>query len=177
LRCGHPQLAKPGSISLGPSFDQQQAAFRWQIELAIAADLPLVIHQREASEQLTRELDRWPDLQSVVLHSFDGDRKLAAWAVERGCFVGIGGLACRKSSHTLRDALTLIPVEKLLLETDSPYLTPSGSGPRRNEPANLPIVARTLAPLWNLTDHELCRQTTANAVTVFKFPFPSDRLD
>jgi TatD DNase family protein len=151
----------------GPTLDQQQQAFRWQIELAIAAGLPLVIHQRDAGAQLTRELDLWPQLTTVILHSFDGDERLASWALERGCFVGIGGLACRKSSRLLRDALQLIPGEKLLLETDAPYLAPPGASSRRNEPANLPLVAATLAPLWGLTPEELWRHTTANAWHVF----------
>lgn len=153
----------------GPTFEQQQHAFRWQIEIAIAANLPLVIHQRDAIELLTRELDRWPQLQTVILHSFDGDERLAQWALERGCFVGIGGLACRKSSRTLRSALQIIPVERLLLETDSPYLAPPGAVSRRNEPANLPLVAAILAPLWDLTQDQLCRRTTANAIAVIDF--------
>ncbi len=151
----------------GPSFQQQQAAFRWQIELAITADLPLIIHQRDAGDQLTNELDLWPQLKTVVLHSFDGDERLAAWALERGCLVGIGGLACRKSSRTLRQALQMIPAERLLLETDSPYLAPPGVGSRRNEPANLPKMAETLAPLWSLTRDQLCRLTTDNATRAF----------
>jgi TatD DNase family protein len=153
----------------GPSFKQQEAAFRWQIELALTAKLPLIIHQRDASEQITTELDRWPQLTTVVLHSFDGDEHLATWALERGCLVGIGGLACRKSSRVLRQALPIIPVEKLLLETDSPYLAPPGAGSRRNEPANLQLIAETLAPLWNLTRDQLCQRTTVNANRVFNF--------
>lgn len=157
----------------GPTFDQQQQVFRWQIALAIAADLPLVIHQRDAAEQLIQELDRWPQLTTVILHSFDGGDRLAAWAVERGCFVGIGGLACRKSSRVLRDALQIIPVDRLLLETDAPYLAPPGASTRRNEPANLPLVAAILAPLWDLTPEELCRQTTSNAVGLFRLNVPN----
>lgn len=156
----------------GPTFDQQRRAFQWQIEIAITADLPLVIHQRDASEQLTRELDLWPQLQRIVLHSFDGDERLAEWALERGCCVGIGGLACRKSSRVLRRALQIIPAERLLLETDSPYLAPPGASSRRNEPANLPVIAETLAPLWGLSQDQLCRQTTANAMRVFSFNPP-----
>jgi TatD DNase family protein len=151
----------------GPTFAQQQLAFQWQIELAIAAALPLVIHQRDAGEQLTRELDRWPQLTTVILHSFDGDERLASWALERGCFVGVGGLACRKGSRVLRDALRIIPVEKLLMETDAPYLAPPGATSRRNEPANLPLVAEALAPLWSLKPEEFCRQTTVSARQVF----------
>jgi TatD DNase family protein len=157
----------------GPGFDQQRDAFRWQIELAMASGLPLVIHQREAGEALTAELDCWPDITNVVLHSFDGDDRLAAWAVDRGFFVGIGGLACRKSSHALRKALRLVPVEKLLLETDAPYLAPPRANSRRNEPANLPLVAETLAPLWDLKAEELCLRTADNARKIFGFqPLP-----
>jgi TatD DNase family protein len=156
----------------GPTLQQQETAFQWQIELAISTNLPLIIHQRSASTQLVRELDRWPRLESVVLHSFDGDDRLARWAVERGFFVGIGGLACRKSSQALRKALTSIPPHKLLLETDAPYLAPPGAGSRRNEPANLPRVAEMLAALWDVTPVELCEQTTVNALTVFSFSEP-----
>ena len=153
----------------GPSFDEQQMAFRWQIELAIVAGLPLVIHQREAGEQLVRELDAWPDLETIVLHSFDGDERLARWARDRGCFIGIGGLACRKGSRVLREALQIVPGDRLLLETDSPFLAPPRAELRRNEPANLPLVAATLAPLWDLDQDALCRLTTANATRVFGF--------
>ncbi|MEZ4563790.1 MAG: TatD family hydrolase [Thermomicrobiales bacterium] len=157
----------------GPGFEEQQHAFQWQIELAISSGLPLIIHQRDAGAQLTRELDRWPQLQSVILHSFDGDEFLAEWARARGFFVGIGGLACRKGSHILRKALSLIPAERLLLETDSPYLAPPGVKSRRNEPANLPLVAAALAPLWDLTPDQLRRQTTANAAGLFNLDLPA----
>lgn len=156
----------------GPTFEQQQRAFQWQIEIAIATDLPLVIHQRDAGAQLTTELDAWPQLKTIILHSFDGDERLAAWSQDRGCHVGIGGLACRKSSHVLRSALQVISVDKLLLETDSPYLAPPGANSRRNEPANLPQIAAILAPLWGLTQAELCRQTTTNATAVLGLELP-----
>lgn len=157
----------------GPSFDQQASAFQWQIELALAVNLPLIIHQRDAGTELVHELDRWPHLNSVVLHSFDGDERLAAWALERGFFVSIGGLACRRTSQSLREALKIISPERLLLETDAPYLVPPGAASRRNEPANLPLVAEALASLWSLTPEELRNQTTMNALTVFNFNSPA----
>lgn len=161
----------------GPSAAQQEAAFRWQIELAQAANLPLVIHQREAADQLMRELDRWPELEQVVLHSFDGGDRLADWTLERGYFVGVGGLATRPRSGELRSALRRIPRERLLLETDSPYLAPPGSGSRRNEPANLPLIAELLAPLWDLTGPELCAATANNAQRVFGLGKLASRVD
>ncbi|MCA9879148.1 MAG: TatD family hydrolase, partial [Thermomicrobiales bacterium] len=151
----------------GPALAQQEAAFRWQIDLALAPRLPLVIHQREAADQLMAELDHWPGLERVVLHSFDGGERLADWAHERGYFVGIGGLATRPRSRELRAALRRIPRDRLLLETDSPYLAPPGSHSRRNEPANLPLIAEILAPLWDLTGPELCTATAGNAQRAF----------
>jgi TatD DNase family protein len=150
-----------------PSVEAQKRAFRRQLEIAASERLPTIIHQRDASDALISELDRWPDLAPIVLHSFDGTQRLADWAKERGCFVGVGGLATRRSSTLLRDLLVRIPVDRLLLETDSPYLAPPGSASRRNLPANLPGIATVLAPLWNVSGEELCRLTSTNAVGLF----------
>ncbi|MFT4037464.1 MAG: TatD family hydrolase [Thermomicrobiales bacterium] len=151
----------------GPSFDQQLAAFRWQIELSRELDLPLIIHQRAAEEELVNELDRWPDLPAVVLHSFDGGARLADWAIERGFLVGVGGLATRPKSAPLRDALARAPISAVLLETDAPYLAPPAAASRRNEPSNLPLVAGALAPLWDIDNAAFCTITTTNAERVF----------
>jgi TatD DNase family protein len=154
----------------GPSFAEQERAFRGQLEIAAAFRLPTVIHQRVASDALMVELDRWPGLAPIVLHSFDGTQRLADWAMERGCFVGIGGLATKRSSQPLRETLTRISSDRLLLETDSPYLAPPGSMSRRNDPTNLPTVAAVLAPLWNLSGEELCWLTSVNATNLFGLP-------
>jgi TatD DNase family protein len=149
------------------SFDEQQRALREQLEIAANAGLPTIIHQRDASDALIAEFENWPNLAPIVLHSFDGTQRLADWARERGCFVGIGGLATRRSSQPLRELLVRIPVDRLLLETDSPYLAPPGSATRRNTPANLPRIAANLGPLWNLSGEELCRLTSSNAALLF----------
>jgi TatD DNase family protein len=153
-----------------PGFAEQERAFRGQLEIAGAFGLPTVVHQRDASDALMIELDRWPDLAPIVLHSFDGTQRLADWARERGCFVGIGGLATRRSSEPLRETLMRITTDRLLLETDSPYLAPPGSPSRRNDPTNLPGIAAALAPLWNLSGEELCWLTTLNATGLFGLP-------
>ena len=154
----------------GPTFVEQERAFRGQLEMAAAFGLPTIVHQRDASEALMSELDRWPGLAPIVLHSFDGTQRLADWARERGCFVGIGGLAVRRSSEPLRQTLMRIMTDRLLLETDSPYLAPPGSTSRRNDPTNLPRIAAALAPLWNLSTEELCWQTSVNAAALFGLP-------
>jgi TatD DNase family protein len=150
-----------------PTFEAQRRAFQGQIEVSICERLPLVIHQRDASDELIAELDRWPEVASIVLHSFDGNRRLTEWAIDRGCYFGIGGLATRGSAEGLRDLLRRVPLDRLLLETDAPYLAPPTAPSRRNTPANLPIIAAVLAPLWKVSAAELCTRTSATAIGVF----------
>jgi TatD DNase family protein len=151
-----------------PTLAEQERAFRAQLAMAEEYCLPVVIHQRNAADPLMVELDRWPDLASIVLHSFDGDQRLTDWAIERRCYIGIGGLACKRSSGSLRELLKEAPPDRLLLETDAPYLSPPGVKDRRNTPANIPLIAELLAPLWQLSAEELCRTTTRNAEAVFR---------
>jgi TatD DNase family protein len=151
-----------------PGFNAQERAFRGQLEMAASDSLPVIVHQRDASDALIRELENWPGLASIVLHSFDGTQRLADWARDRGCYIGIGGLATRKSSESLRGLLARLPLNRLLLETDSPYLAPPSSGSRRNSPANLPMIANSLGPLWNLSGEELRQLTSRNAAGVFR---------
>ncbi len=154
-----------------PSFPEQERAFRRQLEIASEEDLPVVIHQRQAGDALIAEFDRWPRISAIVLHSFDGDQRLLDWAVERRCHIGIGGLATRSGSTRLREILDRAPLDRLLLETDAPYLAPPKAPSRRNTPANLPGIAATLAPIWNLTAEELCWKTTKNARALFAARF------
>ncbi|HEX2280630.1 MAG TPA: TatD family hydrolase [Thermomicrobiales bacterium] len=153
-----------------PSFEQQERAFQAQLSVATDAGLPIIVHQRDASDALIDLLDQWPTVAPIVLHSFDGSDRLADWARDRGCFLGIGGLATRRSSESLRNSLARISVDRLLLETDSPYLAPPGSPSRRNSPANLPEIAMALSPLWGLSGEELCRLTSRNADSLFGLP-------
>lgn len=150
-----------------PDPAQQVRAFRAQLELAERADAPVVIHQRQSAELLMSELDRFPEIRNVVLHSFDGDDRFIDWAKERGCYFGVGGLAAKKSSEALRNALVRAPLNRLLLETDSPYLAPPGAGSRRNTPANLPRIAEILAPIWRLSTGELMRRSRLNTASIF----------
>jgi TatD DNase family protein len=153
-----------------PGFAEQERAFRGHLEIASTLRLPTIIHQRDASDALMSELDRWPDLAPIVLHSFDGTERLADWARERNCFVGIGGLATRRSSESVREVLKRIRTDRLLLETDSPYLTPPGAPNRRNDPTNLSRIAAALAPLWNMSGEDLCWLTSVNATGLFDLP-------
>lgn len=143
--------------------DLQLSWFRRQLELATSLGLPVVIHQRSAAaEVLDVLLATDPDLL-VVLHSFDGDHALAALARERHYLVGVGGLMTRASSNDLRGLLTDFPLDQIVLETDAPYLVPTGVKGRRNSPAQLPVIAARLAELRGLPVAEIAHVTSETA--------------
>lgn len=150
-----------------PAPSLQRRAFVAQLDLAGRLGLPIVIHQRAAEDEVIDVLRDAPDLPAVVLHSFDGTARLARFALDRGYHVGVGGLSTRHSAAPLREVLRSLPTERLVLETDAPYLLPPGLKSRRNEPANVALIAERVAPLWHLTAQELALATTANVLRVF----------
>ena len=154
----------------GPDPTTQRRAFAAQIELARRLDRPIIVHQRAAEADLIDVLERFADLPPVVLHSFEGSHRLVRFATERRFLIGVGGLATRAGAAPLRDVLAAVPVDAVLLETDSPYLVPAGVKDRRNQPARVAVVAERLAPLWHLTAAELASVTTRTAARVFGLP-------
>jgi len=145
----------------------QRTSFERQIELAHSRSLPIVIHQREAAADVAAILRNAPANLQVVLHSFDGDPELFELARERGWMIGVGGLMTRRQSEALRSGLPEFPLEHMLLETDSPYLVPSGVKARRNVPAMIPLIAERLSGLINRTVEEIAQMTTRNAERIF----------
>lgn len=127
-----------------PSLAKQHEVFAFQIDLALRFDLPLVIHQRNAEIEVRAQLEAADRDLSVVLHSFDGTIDLFDLAMERGWFLGVGGLMTRRSA-TVRELLARVPLDRFVLETDSPFLVPAGIKNRRNSPANVPVIAERFA--------------------------------
>lgn len=163
----------PGVVAIGEigldrywtteTADIQLIWFRGQLEVAASLNLPVVIHQRSAAVEVHDVLVELNADQPVVLHSFDGDPALGRLARERGYLVGVGGLMTRSSSSELRDVLRTFPLDQIVLETDAPYLVPTGVKLRRNSPALLPIVAVRLAELRGLAVEEVTRITSGTA--------------
>ena len=149
---------------------QQRPVFAAQLELAASLGLPVVIHQRGAAEDCGDMLRATAPDRPVVLHCFDGDRRLARLGLDRGYYFGIGGLLTKAASDDLRTVVADLPLGQLVLETDAPYLTPAGVKARRNEPATIPRIASRLADLLGRDPEEVARVTTRNAERVFALP-------
>lgn len=146
---------------------EQQAAFRYQIELAKKWDLPIVIHARESFNEIFDVLDEMNDENlKGVFHSFSGDLSQAEKALGYGFYLGIGGIVTFKNArlgHVVKD----LPLEKIVLETDSPYLSPAPHRGKRNESQNIPLIANKIALLKNLSIEEISKSTTDNAIKLF----------
>lgn len=147
--------------------DIQEQAFVDQLQLAHELGLPLIVHMRDAEEQMLRILRAMPHLPTMVFHSFDGSAKLMDFALETGSYVGIGGLATRQKSDELRMLLARVGTNRIVLETDSPYLVPARQKDRRNQPAHVATVAEMMAPYLGMTPQELAVCSTANAMHLF----------
>lgn len=147
--------------------ERQRAVFADQLRLAERLSLPVVIHMRDAERDLIDGLRAIDPTHPVLLHCFDGTRELLTLALERGYLIGVGGLMTRGKSDGLRQLIKEAPMEQLVLETDSPYLVPAKQKDRRNEPANIAMIAGFLARLTNRTPDAVARATTTNAERFF----------
>lgn len=149
--------------------DLQREFFDRHLRLAQELQLPIVVHTREsirdALDMLREALARGP--LTAVLHSFTGTVAEAAEAVDLGCFLGFAGMVTFRSAQSLRDVAATVPSDRLLIETDSPFLSPEPHRGRRNEPAHVIHTARCLAIARGEALEKLAAFTTTNARRVF----------
>lgn len=145
---------------------EQVAALRAQVQLAAELDLPVLIHDREAHEPVQTVLSELRPPRGGVLHAFSGDQALAEWAQTAGFYLGLGGPLTYKKNAALRAVFTAVPLERILLETDAPYLPPQMQRGQRNEPAYLRAVAEKLAELRQAPLETIAQVTSANAVNL-----------
>jgi TatD DNase family protein len=148
----------------------QHRAFALQLELAGVLGLPVIVHNREASADTLRMLGASPLAgrdRAGVLHSFAGDWAFAKQILDLGFYIGFTGPLTYKKAHELRDVASRAPLDRILIETDSPYQTPEPFRGQRNEPAYVCLVAERLAELRGLPLEEIARITTANAERLF----------
>jgi TatD DNase family protein len=147
--------------------DDQEAAFRAQVRLAAEADLPLVIHSRDAWEETFSVLQSEELPDRVVFHCFTGGPAEAERAVSLGTYLSFSGIVSFPNAADVRAAAALVPPDRLLVETDSPFLAPVPHRGRPNEPAYLPAVGAALAEVRGQSLEEVAALTRANALAVF----------
>ena len=149
--------------------DDQKVSFRAQIEWALEYDLPIVIHSRDSFDELYGVLSDYRDTPlRGVFHCFNGSADQARALMEFGCFMfGIGGVLTYKKS-SLPDVLPLIPIERIVLETDCPYLPPVPFRGKRNEPSFIVYTAQRVAQVYGCTPDYIARVTNKNACSLFR---------
>ncbi|MGH7152634.1 MAG: TatD family hydrolase [Acetobacteraceae bacterium] len=151
--------------------DLQQAGFQAHIRGARLAGLPLVIHARAADDDIARILQEERESGgdfAFLLHCFSSTRRLAETAVAMGGYVSFSGILTFPKSQELRDIARDLPADRLLVETDAPYLAPVPVRGKRNEPANVAHTAAVLAAVRGLTVTEVAELTTANFLRLFR---------
>jgi TatD DNase family protein len=138
------------------------------VEFARQVKLPIVIHTRESDAEVLRLLERWSRGEyRGILHCFGNDLATARRAMEMGLYIGIGGVLTFKNARELQSVVSELPLDRIVLETDCPYLAPHPHRGTRNEPAYLPLVAARLAELHGCTVEEVNLVTTAAARRLF----------
>jgi len=147
--------------------DEQETAFRFQVRMANHAGKPLVVHSRDAWDDTFRVLDDEGVPDRTILHCFTGGPDEAAAAFARGCFVSFSGIVSFKNADAVREAARLAPADRILVETDSPFLTPEPHRGRPNEPALVAAVGAALARARGVDTEEIAELTRVNAVRAF----------
>jgi TatD DNase family protein len=172
----HPKVIGIGESGLDYFYDRaprevQQANFRAHIRAARLAALPLAIHARDADDDIAQILQEERDAGGdfdFLLHCFSSSRRLAKVAVQMGGFVSFSGILTFPKSNELREIARDLPAERLLVETDAPYLAPVPVRGKRNEPANVRHTAGVLADLRRLALADLAALTTGNFLRLFR---------
>jgi TatD DNase family protein len=172
----HPRVVAIGETGLDYYYDHspredQKAAFARFIELAHAAQKPIVCHIRDAHDD-ARAILVAGGVTDCVIHCFTGTPDDARAYAELGYYVSFSGIVTYKTAQPLRDAVPLVPRERLLIETDCPYLAPIPRRGKRNEPAFLTHTAEVVARCSGMTFEELAETTAQNACRVFRLPAP-----
>ena len=167
---GNPKVIAIGEIGLDYHYnlstqEKQKSVFLEQLCIAAELNLPVIIHDREAHDDIMKILDAGKT-QKVLLHCFSGEQNMADWAISNDFLLAFGGSITFKNSN--RDQILLnVPLENIVLETDCPYITPVPYRGKRNEPAYLRYSAQKIAELTHLTISEVANLTTQTANNFF----------
>jgi len=175
-----PKVVAIGEIGLDYYWDKspkqkQFQAFESQLALAARLELPVIIHNREASDDVMAILENWVGglpgslkTRPGALHSFSATAEIAERALNAGFYLGFTGPITYKKADELRRIATSVPLDKIVVETDGPFLTPEPFRGKRNEPAYIPYIVDRLAALHRVSTEEMAQATTSNAERLFR---------
>ncbi|MDI3090054.1 TatD family hydrolase [Priestia megaterium] len=169
----HPKVVALGEMGLDYHWDKsskevQKDVFRRQIRLARKVNLPIIIHNRDATEDVVTILkEEHVEEVGGIMHCFTGSIEVAKQCMDMNMYISFGGPVTFKNAKKPKEVATELPLDKLLIETDCPYLTPHPFRGKRNEPGYVSYVAEQIAELKGITYEELAAITTANAKKLF----------
>ncbi|CAM4374170.1 hydrolase TatD [Bacillus manliponensis] len=169
----HPKVVALGEMGLDYYWDKspkevQQEVFRKQIQLAKKVKLPIIIHNRDATQDIVTILEEENAAEvGGIMHCFSGSVEVAKQCIEMNFLISLGGPVTFKNAKKPKEVAMEIPMEKLLIETDCPYLTPHPFRGKRNEPSYVKLVAEEIANLKELSYEEVATKTTENAKKLF----------
>ncbi|MFV9511744.1 TatD family hydrolase [Tepidibacillus sp. LV47] len=170
----HPKIVAIGEIGLDYYWDFapkdiQQQVFRRQIQLAKRKGLPIVIHDRDAHQDVC-QIIKEEGVKEIggIMHSFSGSLEMAMECIEQGFYISFSGPVTFKNAKRPKEVASKIPIERILIETDSPYLTPEPYRGKRNESSYVKYVAEKIAELRGMTFEQIAQITTENAKRIFR---------
>lgn len=175
----HPKIVAIGEIGLDKYHDnvpmeQQKFAFEAQLDLANSLNLPVLVHNREADDEITQVINKWVSTCTIeeprgIMHAFSSSIDCAMHFINKGFILGVAGPITYKNAREKRTIISQIDRGKIVIETDAPFLSPVPYRGKRNEPAYTTCIAEMLACLWNITPDQVNEITTTNAARIFKW--------
>ena len=168
----NPKIKAIGEIGLDYHYEDiprqiQKQAFRVQMALAKELGLPVIVHEREAHEDGMKMVEEFPEVTGVF-HCYSGSAEMAKWLVNRGWYIGFTGVLTFKNARKAVEVAATIPLERIVLETDCPYMAPEPFRGKRNDPGKLYRMAEKLAEIRGLTVEEVQRITTENGKRLYR---------
>jgi TatD DNase family protein len=168
----NPKIKAIGEIGLDYHYediprDIQQRAFRMQMALARELDLPVIVHERDAHADGMAIVEEFPTVKGVF-HCYSGSLEMAKWLVDRGWYIGFTGVLTFKNARKAVEVAANLPMDRLVLETDCPYMAPEPFRGKRNHPGYLYRMAQRLAEIWNIRVEEVERITIENGKRLYR---------
>ena len=168
----NPKIKAIGEIGLDYHYEDiprqiQMQAFRAQMALAQELDLPVIVHEREAHEDGMKVVEEFPEVKGVF-HCYSGSAEMAKWLVKRGWYIGFTGVLTFKNARKAVEVAQTIPLDRIVLETDCPYMSPEPFRGKRNDPGKLYRMAEKLAEIRGLTVEEVHAVTMENGKRLYR---------